>query len=56
MKKKSKKTSSESKMMECFTPHALMHSLMGLGLGLFLAALVPGLASIILGVVLDMMR
>jgi hypothetical protein len=36
---------------------------MGLGLGLFLAALVPGLASIILGVVimivavvLDMMR
>lgn len=51
------------KMKSCFTPHAMMHSLFGLGLGLFLASLVPGLASLWLGllvmvvaVVLDMMR
>ena len=52
-----------AKMKECFTPHAMMHSLMGLGLGLILAALVPSLASVLIGgvivvaaVVLDMMR
>ncbi len=51
------------KMKDCFTPHAVMHSFFGLGLGLLVAALFPGLASILLGlaimvvaVVLDMMR
>ncbi len=53
----------DAKMKECFTPHALMHSLFGLGLGIFLATLVPGLQSIWLGLgvavvalVLDYMR
>ena len=52
-----------AKMKECFTPHAMMHSLMGLGLGLILAALVPSIATILIGgvivlvaIVLDMMR
>ena len=52
-----------AKMKACFTPHVMMHSLIGLGLGLLLAALIPGLASvliglivIVVGVVLDMMR
>lgn len=53
----------DKKMKECFTPHALMHSLAGLGIGLILAALVPSLASVLIGVVvvviaaaLDFMR
>jgi hypothetical protein len=33
-----------AKMKSCFTPHAMMHSLFGLGLGLFLAAVIPSLA------------
>ena len=41
-----------SKMKACFSPHVLMHSLFGLGLGLIVAALVPGLASLWIGVVL----
>ena len=51
------------KMKECFTPHVLMHSLFGLGLGLLLVSFVPSLANLWLGVglmvvaaVLDMMR
>ncbi len=40
-----------AKMKECFTPHALMHSLFGLGLGLFLAAIIEGLAQVWLGLV-----
>lgn len=51
------------KMQECFTAHVMMHSLFGLGLGVFIAALFPGLALWWLGlllmvaaVVLDMMR
>jgi len=51
------------KMKSCFTSHVLMHSLFGLGLGLLLAALFQGLATVWLGillmvvsVVLDMMR
>lgn len=53
----------EAKMKECFKPHALMHSLMGLGLGLVLVSLVPSFANLWLGVglvvvamVLDYMR
>ncbi len=42
----------DKKMKECFTPHAMMHSLMGLGLGLLLAALVPSLQMVWLGVVI----
>lgn len=52
-----------AKMKECFTPHALIHSLTGLGVGLIAAALFPSLASVLIGVVvivvgivLDMMR
>ncbi len=40
------------KVKECFTPHVMMHSLFGLGLGLTLAALIPGLASVLLGVIM----
>ena len=40
------------KMKECFTPHVLMHSLFGLGLGILIAYLVPQLANLWLGVVL----
>jgi len=40
------------KLKECFTPHAMMHNLMGLGLGVVLVSLVPALANLWLGVVL----
>lgn len=40
------------KMKDCFTPHIMMHSLFGLGLGLIIAALVPSLANVLFGVVL----
>ena len=29
----------------CFTPHALLHNLFGIGIGLILVALMPGLAA-----------
>lgn len=52
-----------AKMNECFKPHAMMHSLMGLGLGIILVNLVPALNILLLGValvvvamVLDYMR
>jgi len=52
-----------AKMKSCFTGHVLMHSLFGLGLGLFLAALLPslamwwlGLVLMVVAVVLDMVR
>lgn len=51
------------KMKACFTPHVMMHSLFGLGLGIVLVALFPGLQMLWLGlllmvvaVVLDAMR
>lgn len=51
------------KWKDCFAPHVLLHSLFGLGLGILLATLIPGLQSLWLGivlmvvsVVLDMMR
>lgn len=50
-------------MKDCFTPHVLMHSLFGLGLGIVLINLIPSLNMIWLGavlmlvaVVLDYMR
>jgi cytochrome c biogenesis factor len=53
----------DEKMKSCFTPHVLMHSLFGLGLGILAVAVIPGLRSIWLGlilmaiaVVLDMTR
>jgi hypothetical protein len=49
-KKTVRKAPRPDKMAECFTPHAMMHSLFGLGLGLALVALVPGLNSLMLGV------
>ena len=41
-------------MKGCFTPHALLHSLAGLGVGLVLVALVPSLVAnaLMLGVIL----
>lgn len=41
-------------MKECMKPHALLHSLMGIGLGMVLLALLPGLVSnaLTIGVVL----
>ena len=53
----------DKKMKECFTPHAMMHNLMGVGVGLILAALMPSLGTVMVGLVvivvaavLDMMR
>jgi len=53
----------DKKMKSCFTQHPMMHSLFGLGLGLFLSSFIPGLSNIwlglgliILALVLDMMR
>ena len=40
------------KSKDCFTPHTMMHSLFGLGLGLILVVLIPSLANLWLGVVL----
>lgn len=40
-----------AKMKSCFTPHVLMHSLFGLGLGILLSAIIPGLAVWWIGVV-----
>ena len=52
-----------TKMKACFTPHIIMHSLIGLGLGIALATLVPSLQNVWIGVIiiafavaLDMMR
>lgn len=52
-----------AKMQSCFKPHAMMHSLFGLGLGLLLAILFPALqvvwlalAIVVVAVVLDVMR
>lgn len=41
-----------AKMKSCFTPHAMMHSLFGLGLGILLATLFTGLQNVWYGVVL----
>jgi len=40
----------DKKMQACFTPHVMMHSLFGLGLGVFIVSLFPGLAMWWLGV------
>lgn len=42
----------DKKMKECFTPHAMMHSAFGLGLGILLTIYVPGLQMAWLGWVL----
>lgn len=39
-------------MKDCFTPHVVMHSLFGLGLGIILVNLIPSLNMIWLGVLL----
>ena len=53
----------DKKIKECLSPHALMHTLTGLGLGLLVAALVPslavwwiGAAVVAVAVVLEMTR
>lgn len=51
-------------MKDCFTPHVMMHSLIGLGLGLIIAHFWMGLAGnvwygvalVVTGAVLDFMR
>ena len=52
-----------AKTKACFTPHVLMHSLFGLGLGMLLVSLVPslsvwwyGVVVIVVAVVLDFFR
>jgi len=40
------------KMKECFTSHAMMHYLFGLGLGILIVALIPTLGGAWLGLVL----
>lgn len=52
-----------AKMKECFTPHALMHSLTGAGVGIIVANLIPAINSLMVGVIIlvigiafDMMR
>jgi len=42
----------DAKLKECFTPHVVMHSLFGLGLGITLVALLPSLGIAWLGIVL----
>lgn len=51
------------KMKACFTPHVMMHSLFGLGLGIFLVSLIPslnilwlGVGLMVVAVLLDAMR
>lgn len=51
------------KMKSCFTAHTMMHSLFGLGLGLFLVSIIPNLAMwwygvvvMVVAVALDYMR
>lgn len=39
-----------AKMKSCFSGHVLMHSLFGLGLGVLLVTLIPGLGNAWLGV------
>ena len=53
----------DAKMKSCFTPHVLMHSLFGLGLGVLAVALIPrlgiwwlGLVLMAIAVALDMTR
>ena len=53
----------DAKTKSCFTPHVLMHSLFGLGLGIVLVTLIPslgvmwlGVVLIVVAVVLDFMR
>lgn len=41
-----------AKMKSCFTLHVMMHSLFGLGLGIFLVALIPSIAIVWLGLVI----
>ncbi len=40
------------KMKSCMTPHVMMHSLFGLGLGIIVATLIPALQNVLIGVVL----
>ena len=53
----------DKKMKECFMPHVMMHSLIGLGIGIALVSLFPelamlwlGVAIVVVAIVLDMMR
>ncbi len=39
-------------MKSCFTPHVMMHSLFGLGLGIVLVSFIPTLGNLWIGLVL----
>lgn len=41
-----------AKLKECFTPHAIMHNLFGLGIGIVLVNIVPALNNLWIGAVL----
>ena len=52
-----------AKMKDCFTSHAMLHSLLGLGIGILLTVLIPslsmawlGLLLIVVAIVADSMR
>lgn len=47
-----KNTTTSGKMKSCFTPHVIMHSLFGLGLGILAVSLIPQLSVWWLGLVL----
>ena len=38
-------------LKRCFTPHALLHNLFGIGLGIILVSLVPSLGTMMIGIV-----
>lgn len=52
--KSGKKVSFEAMLQECFTPHSLVHVLMGVGVGLIILSFVPSLMSnaLVLGVLI----
>ena len=47
-----KKMSQSEKMQSCMTPHVLMHSLFGLGLGILIVSFFPDFAMWWLGVLI----
>ncbi len=50
-KKVMRKSSGGSMMKECMKAHPMLHSLGGVGIGLIVAALVPSMASVMIGLV-----
>lgn len=38
-------------MKDCMTPHAIYHTIIGIGLGIILVSLVPSVGGLVIGVV-----